>query len=65
MPRGLYLFRKDWRIQDNPLLARACKDCDELIYIWICPPIDQVGHSMSLDRLSPLRRVFIRECIED
>jgi deoxyribodipyrimidine photo-lyase len=65
MSRGLYLFRKDWRIQDNPLLARACRDCDELIYIWICPPIDQVGHVFSIDRASSLRRVFVRESIDD
>ena len=65
MPVGVYYFRKDCRINDNPLLARACEECDQLICVWVCPPPSQPGHAWSLDRAGSLRYAFMRECIED
>lgn len=33
--RGLYIFRRDLRYQDNTALYNACKECDEVICLFI------------------------------
>lgn len=65
MSTGVYYFRKDWRIHDNPLLARACAECDQIIYLWTSPAWDGQGHAWSTGRMSDQRRRFVRECIDD
>ena len=33
--RGLYIFRRDLRYQDNTALYNACSECDEVICLFI------------------------------
>ena len=34
--RGLYVFTHDLRLHDNALLEHICKQCDELLCLYIC-----------------------------
>lgn len=36
--RGLFVFRRDLRYQDNTALYHACKDCDEVVCLFILSP---------------------------
>ncbi len=38
MTRGIFWFRRDLRVADNPLLAKAAADCDELLLLYIDEP---------------------------
>jgi deoxyribodipyrimidine photo-lyase len=65
MSTGLYLFRKDLRLADNPLLSLACSECTSLILLVIMDPTHwadpQLGHS----RMSFRRQRFVLEAIQD
>lgn len=46
---GVVWFRQDLRLSDNPALARACRECDAIIPLFIDDPLDhtlsQVGEA--------------------
>ncbi len=44
MKKGLFVFRRDLRIEDNTALIRACGECDEVIPCFIFDP-RQVTHN--------------------
>ncbi len=65
MSKGLYLFRSDLRLSDNPLLSRACKECDQLALLVVLHPSqwqDPRSHDV---RQSFRRQHFLKESVED
>jgi deoxyribodipyrimidine photo-lyase len=38
MKRALFWFRRDLRLKDNPALARALKECEEIIPVFVFDP---------------------------
>ena len=46
MSRGLFWFRSDLRIKDNPALKAACSSCKQLVIIYIYNPKDKTTWAM-------------------
>lgn len=51
---GIVWFRQDLRLSDNPALARACKDCDVVVPVFIDDPEDQ-----TVSRLGAASRAWL------
>ncbi len=41
MSTGIMWFRQDLRLADNPALNAACKQCDQVVAVFIDDPTDQ------------------------
>ena len=65
MKRALVWFRNDLRLADNPVLAAALRNADEVLPVYVLDP-RQIGRCpFGFERLGPWRRVFLREGLAD
>jgi len=62
---GIYIFRKDFRIEDNRGLIKLQKECKEIIPIFIFDPYQIEKNSKNKDYMSYRALRFICESIED
>ncbi|MFK7852985.1 MAG: deoxyribodipyrimidine photo-lyase [Granulosicoccus sp.] len=46
MSVGVMWFRQDLRLADNPAFSAACKQCDQLVAVFIDDPLDQTVSSL-------------------
>ncbi len=66
MKRAIYWFRNNLRLRDNPSLARAVDNYDELLLVYILDSELQVGeHPLGFRKMGPYREKFLYESIED
>lgn len=63
--RGLYWFRNDLRLDDNPALNKLNSECNEVIFIYVFDPILFEKTEFGLSRIAEPRFEFIRECLSD
>ena len=60
--RGIFIHRRDLRVQDNTALARAVRECDE---VFCCFIIDPVQAGSQNEYRSENQIAFMRESLED
>lgn len=66
MKSAIYWFRNNLRLRDNPSLARAVENYDELLFVYILDSELQVGeHKLGFQKMGPYREKFLFESIED
>ena len=63
--RGLFWFRNDLRLEDNPALNSLCETCDELLFIYILDPVLLQKNQFDLTRMGASRWQFIQESLND
>ena len=62
---GLFLFKNDLRVDDNPALARAAAEVDQLICLY-CLESRQTSSSLRAPgNLSPQRQTFLSQSLAD
>ena len=49
MNRGIFWFRRDLRLADNPALERACRSHDELVEQIRVTLFHEIGHMLGFD----------------
>ena len=59
MSLGIVWFRQDLRLEDNPALQQACKECTQLLCVFIDDPMDQ-----SISRLGSASRVWLHHSLQ-
>ena len=62
---GLYWFTNDLRIEDNPALAQACKQVENLICVYILNPSWFQGNRYNLQSMGSQRLHFLQESLLD
>lgn len=55
---GVVWFRQDLRLEDNPALSQACKQCDSVICVFIDDPLDQ-----TVSQLGEASRVWLHHSL--
>ncbi len=65
MNKGIFWFRNDLRLEDNPALNALCKSCDEVTFMYILDPELFNSTQFSESRLGNARWQFIQECLAD
>lgn len=60
MSIGIVWFRQDLRLADNPALNAACKQCDEIVAVFIDDPTDQ-----TVSRLGAASRAWLHHSLAD
>jgi len=55
---GIVWFRQDLRLADNPALRAACKECDEVVCVFIDDPTDQ-----TVSQLGAASRVWLHHSL--
>jgi deoxyribodipyrimidine photo-lyase len=60
--KGLFIFHRDFRLNDNIGLLNACSQCKELYLCFIFTP-DQVGKTNSYRSLNAIQ--FMIECLDE
>lgn len=63
--RGLFWFRHDLRLSDNPSLTLCCEQCDELIFVYILDPSLLKQTEFGTTRLGNARWRFIQESLDN
>ena len=63
--RGLFWFRNDLRLEDNPTLNSLCNSCDEVAFVYILDPELLQPTQLSKSRLGNARWQFIKESLAD
>ncbi len=61
MKRGVFCFRNDLRLDDNPALNQAFSECDEIIFAYIFE--DRIWKSTSPVRINRHRAEFLLESL--
>ncbi len=56
---GVVWFRQDLRLEDNPALAQACKQCDSVLCVFIDDPLDQ-----TVSQLGEASRVWLHHSLK-
>jgi len=56
---GIVWFRQDLRLADNPALVAACKDCEQLVLLFIDDPADQ-----TVSTLGAASRVWLHHSLD-
>jgi deoxyribodipyrimidine photo-lyase len=62
---GLYWFTNDLRLQDNLALAKANKECDQLLLVYILDPKDIKANRYGFVSLGSNRLGFLAETLAD
>ncbi len=62
--RGLLWFTDDLRLQDNPALAAAIRECSTLLCVYCVNPADLRSNTFDCQKLGPHRQSFIRQSLE-
>lgn len=63
--RGLYWFRNDLRLDNNPSLNTLNDLCDELVFVYVFDATLLEKTPFQLSRIAKPRLTFIRECLSD
>lgn len=58
MSLGIVWFRQDLRLEDNPALQQACKECSQVLCVFIDDPMDQ-----SMSRLGRASSVWLHHSL--
>ena len=56
---GLFWFRQDLRLADNPALSHACKECDLVLPVFIDDPAEQ-----TISQVGSASRVWLHQSLE-
>ncbi len=56
---GVVWFRQDLRLEDNPALSQACKQCESVVCVFIDDPMDQ-----SVSQLGEASRVWLHHSLQ-
>lgn len=56
---GIVWFRQDLRLADNPALVAACKDCDQVLLLFIDDPTDQ-----TISQVGSASRVWLHHSLQ-
>ncbi len=62
---GLFLFKNDLRLHDNPALALAAAEVDQLICIYCLEPKQPPSSLRAPSNLSPHRQQFLQQSLSD
>lgn len=62
---GLYWFSNDLRVADNPLLAQAANECQQLICLYVLPPESRQPNRYGLRGLGEQRWRFLQGSLRD
>ena len=65
MNKGIFWFRNDLRLEDNPALNSLCAACDEVAFVYILDPELLVPTDFAESRLGKARWQFIQESLAD
>jgi len=63
MRTQIYWSRNDLRLTDNPALARACREADALLPVYVHAPDEQTTWGFA--RVGAARRHFVAQALED
>ena len=63
--KGLFWFRNDLRLEDNPALNSLSTDCDEVAFVYILDPEWLKPTRFAKSRLGNARWQFIKESLAD
>ncbi len=63
--KGLFWFRNDLRLEDNPALHSLCTACDAVTFVYILDPELLVPTVFTESRLGDARWLFIKESLAD
>ena len=63
--RGLFWFRNDLRLADNPALNSICKECDEVVFLYVLDKKLLLQTKFGTTWLGNARWQFIQECLND
>ncbi len=63
--KGLFWFRNDLRLEDNPALNSLCNNCDEVAFIYVLDPELFKQTQFADSRLGNPRWQFIKESLVD
>ena len=63
--RGLFWFRNDLRLHDNPALWHLANQCDELLCVYVIDQNWQAWTKFQSKPLGSIRWRFICESLED
>ena len=64
MTTGLYWFRNDLRVTDNPALAEACASCDRLSLVYVVTPRETQATPWGFPRWGLHRRSFRDQALQ-
>lgn len=62
---GLYWFSNDLRVTDNPLLAQAANECQQLLCLYVLPPELRQPNRYGLRSLGDQRWRFLQRSLSD
>ena len=62
---GLFLFKNDLRVDDNPALARAAAEVDQLICLYSLESRKSLSSLHAPVNLSPQRQTFLSQSLAD
>lgn len=62
---GLFLFKNDLRVDDNPALARAAAEVDQLICLFCLEAQQPQSNLRAPSKLSPQRQTFLTQSLSD
>lgn len=62
---GLYWFSNDLRVTDNPLLAQAANECQQLLCLYVLPPELRQPNRYGLRSLGDQRWRFLHASLRD
>ena len=65
MKRGLYWFRNDLRLEDNPALEKAYSECQEISFVYLIDGQWTEDSQWGFSRMGDLRKNFLIESVED
>jgi len=60
----IYWFRNDLRLIDNPALAQACLNADQLLPVYLHQTEDELN-AYGVERVGGYRKHFLRESLDD
>ena len=60
---GLFLFKNDLRLHDNPALALAAAEVDQLVCIYCLEPKQPPSSLLAPSNLSPHRQRFLQQSL--
>jgi len=63
--RGLFWFRNDLRLEDNPALNSLCNACDEVVFVYVLDSELLKPTQFTVSRMDSPRWQFIKESLID
>ena len=63
MRKGIYWFRNNLRLRDNPSLHKACQDLDMILYIFIWPEWMEGKHELGFPLTGDHRKSFTQQSV--